>query len=81
MNDLIDNGLDLHVFEICRAASKEQELESQMDIIEEEWNEQVMVFTGYEEYVEICFDKAYPERLHEQLEDAQKILANMLTSK
>lgn len=84
LNDLIDNGLDLHVDEIkeiCKAAKKEQELESQMKIIEEEWNEQVLVFASYKDYGEICFDKVYTERLLEQLEDAQEILANMLTSK
>lgn len=84
LNDLIDNGLDLHVEEIkeiCKAAKKEQELESQMKIIEEEWNEQVLNFASYKDYGEVIFDKVYTERLLEQLEDAQEILANMLTSK
>lgn len=84
LNDLIDNDLDSHVDEIkdiCKAAKKEQELESQMKIIEEEWNEQVLSFRPYKDYGEICFDKVYTERLLEQLEDAQEILANMLTSK
>ena len=52
-----------------------------MQVIEEEWNEQVLVFAAYKDYGEICFDKAYTEKLLEQLEDAQEILANMLTSK
>ncbi|RNA30025.1 dynein gamma flagellar outer arm, partial [Brachionus plicatilis] len=84
LNDLIDIGLDLHSYEIeeiCKSAKKEQELESKMRTIEEEWNEQVLSFTNYKDYGEICFDKEYTERLLEQLEDAQEILANMLTSK
>ena len=84
LNDLLDNGLGKHVDEIqeiCKSAKKEQELESQMKIIEEEWNEQVLSFTAYKDYGEICFDKEYTERLLEQLEDAQETLANMLTSK
>ena len=84
LNDLIDIGLDLHaseIEEICYAAKKEQELESRMRIIEEEWNEQVLSFTVYKDYGEVCFDKEYTERLLEQLEDAQEVLAAMLTSK
>ena len=84
LNDLIDIGLDMHSFEIeeiCKAAKKEQELESKMRAIEEEWNEQVLSFSFYKDYGEIVFDKEYTERLLEQLEDAQEILANMLTSK
>lgn len=84
LNDLIDIGLDLHAYEIediCKSAKKEQELESKMRTIEEEWNEQVLSFCHYKDYGEICFDKEYTERLLEQLEDAQEILATMLTSK
>ena len=84
LNDLIDIGLDLHareIEEICKAAKKEQELESKMRAIEEEWNEQVLSFTHYKDYGEICFDREYTEHLLEQLEDAQEILATMLTSK
>jgi dynein heavy chain len=84
LNDLIDIGLDLHateIEEICFAAKKEQELESRMRSIEEEWNEQVLSFTHYKDYGEVCFDKEYTERLLEQLEDAQEVLAAMLTSK
>ena len=60
LNDLIDIGLDLHateIEEICFAAKKEQELESRMRSIEEEWNEQVLSFTHYKDYGEVCFDK------------------------
>jgi dynein heavy chain len=84
LNDLIDIGLDLHaseIEEICKAAKKEQELESRMRTIEEEWNEQVLSFSNYKDYGEVCFDKEYTERLLEQLEDAQEVLASMLTSK
>lgn len=84
LNDLIDIGFEMHALEIeeiCKAAKKEQELEIKMKSIEEEWNEQVLSFTNYKDYGEIIFDKAYTERLLEQLEDAQEILATMLTSK
>ena len=84
INDLIDIGLDSHAIEIeeiCKAAKKELELETKMRQIDEEWNEQVLVFKNYKDYGEVIFDKEYTERLLEQLEDAQEILANMLTSK
>jgi dynein heavy chain len=41
----------------------------------------VLSFSSYKDFGEICLDKAYTEQLLEQLEDAQEILANMLTSK
>ena len=84
INDLIDIELDLYeapIRDICKAAKKEQELEIKMRSIEEEWNEQVLVFISFKSYGEICFEKEYTERLLEQLEDAQETLANMLTSK
>ena len=84
LNDLIDIGFELRAIEIeeiCKAAKKEQELEIRMKTIEEEWNEQVLSFSNYKDYGEILFDKEYTERLLEQLEDAQEILATMLTSK
>lgn len=84
LNDLIDIGLEKHpreIEEICLSAKKEQELESKMRSIEEEWNEQVLSFNAYKDYGEICLDKRYTEQLLEQLEDAQEILANMLTSR
>ena len=84
LNDLIDIGFELYanqIEDICKAAKKEQELEIKMKSIEEEWNEQVLSFSSYKDYGEIIFDKTYTERLLEQLEDAQQILAAMLTSK
>ena len=84
LNDLVDIGLDLHkteIVEICKAAKKEQELETKMRTIEEEWNEQVLSFVSYKEYGEVCLDKFYTERLLEQLDDAQESLVSMLTSK
>jgi dynein heavy chain len=84
LSDLIDIGLEMHtreIEEICLSAKKEQELESKMRSIEEEWNEQVLSFSTYKDYGEICLDKKYTEQLLEQLEDAQEILANMLTSR
>lgn len=84
LNDLIDIGLEKHkreIEEICLSAKKEQELESKMRSIEEEWNEQVLSFNSYKDYGEICLDKRYTEELLEQLEDAQESLANMLTSR
>ncbi len=44
LDELVDSGLEKRVLEIgaiCGAAKREQELESQMRLIEEEWNEQV----------------------------------------
>jgi dynein heavy chain len=67
--------------EICKAAKKEQELETKMKTIEEEWNEQVLCFVNYKEHGEVCLDKPYTDHLLEQLEDAQESLAIMLTSK
>ena len=84
LNDIVDIGLDSHraeIEEICKAAKKEQELETKMRTIEEEWNEQVLSFVSYKEYGEVCLDKFYTERLLEQLDDAQESLVSMLTSK
>ena len=41
----------------------------------------MLSFAAYKDYGEVCFDKEYTERLLEQLEDAQEVLAAMLTSK
>ena len=60
LNDLVDVGLDRHaaaIQDICRSAKKEQELESRMRAIEEEWNEQTLNFVFYKDYGEIIFDK------------------------
>lgn len=84
LNDLVDIGLEKYtreIEEICLSAKKEQELESKMRSIEEEWNEQVLSFNSYKDYGEISLEKRYTEQLLEQLEDAQEVLANMLTSR
>lgn len=84
LNDIVDIGLELYksqIEEICKAAKKEQELETKMRTIEEEWNEQVLSFINYKDYGEICLDRDYTERLLEQLDDAQESLVSMLTSK
>jgi dynein heavy chain len=84
LNDIMDIGLELYkleIEEICKSAKKEQELENKMRTIEEEWNEQVLNFTNYKEYGEVCLDKDYTMRLLEQLDDAQESLVLMLSSK
>jgi dynein heavy chain len=48
---------------------------------EEEWTEQVLAFEHYKRRGPIYLDKVFTERLLEQLEDAQALLANMLTSR
>ena len=52
-----------------------------MRMTEEEWTEQVLAFEPYKRRGPIFLDKAFTERLLEQLEDAQALLANMLTSR
>ena len=61
--------------DICHAASREMELEVKMRITEEEWTEQVLAFEHYKKLGPIYLDKAFTERLLEQLEDAQALLA------
>ncbi|CAH1799095.1 unnamed protein product [Owenia fusiformis] len=81
---LLDIGLLKHkpeIEEIARCASREQELEIKMRITEEEWTEQVLQFEPYKKRGPIYLDKAFTERLLEQLEDAQALLAQMLTSR
>ena len=48
---------------------------------EEEWTEQVLNFEPYKRRGPMYLDKASTERLLEQLEDAQALLAQMLTSR
>lgn len=67
--------------EICLGASRELELEIKMRMTEEEWTEQVLAFEHYKRRGPIYLDKVFTERLLEQLEDAQALLANMLTSR
>ncbi|KAJ8314952.1 hypothetical protein KUTeg_007102 [Tegillarca granosa] len=81
---LLDIGLIQHkaeIEEICRGASRELELEIKMRVTEEEWTEQVLAFEHYKKRGPMFLDKAFTERLLEQLEDAQALLANMLTSR
>ena len=67
--------------EICHCASKELELEVKLRITEEEWTEQVLTFTEYKRRGPIYLEKDSMEHLLEQLENAQAILASMLTSR
>ncbi|XP_055954878.1 dynein axonemal heavy chain 8 [Patella vulgata] len=67
--------------EICRGASRELELEIKMRLTEEEWTEQVLNFEHYKKRGPMYLDKIFTERLLEQLEDAQALLASMLTSR
>ena len=52
-----------------------------MRAVEEEWTEQVLTFSNYKRRGPVLLVKEDSERLLEQLEDAQALLANMLTSK
>lgn len=67
--------------EISYCALKEQELETKMRQTEEEWTEQVLAFQPYKRRGPILLDKSFTERLMEQLEDSQAMLATMLTSR
>ncbi|XP_055889445.1 dynein axonemal heavy chain 8-like isoform X4 [Biomphalaria glabrata] len=81
---LLDIGLIKHkaeVEEICKGASRELELEIKMRLTEEEWTEQVLNFQHYKKRGPMYLDKAFTERLLEQLEDAEALLATMLTSR
>ncbi|XP_070190368.1 uncharacterized protein [Littorina saxatilis] len=81
---LLDIGLIKHkteIEEICRGASQELELEIKMRVTEEEWTEQVLNFEHYKRRGPMYLDKAFTQRLLEQLEDAEALLAVMLTSK
>lgn len=52
-----------------------------MRLTEEEWTEQVLSFENFKKRGPMYLDKAFTQRLLEQLEDAQALLANMLTSR
>lgn len=62
-------------------ANRELELEVKMRLTEEEWTEQVLTFEHYKRRGPIYLDKSFTQRLLEQLEDAQALLASMLTSR
>ncbi|XP_077973667.1 uncharacterized protein LOC120348568 isoform X2 [Styela clava] len=84
MGHLLDIGLLEHsaeIEQICNAANKELELEVKMRGIEEEWTEQVLSFENYKRRGPVLLVKEDSERLLELLEDAQALLATMLTSK
>lgn len=84
LSHLLDIGLIKHkleIEEICRGASQELELEIKMRVTEEEWTEQVLNFEHYKRRGPMYLDKAFTQRLLEQLEDAEALLAVMLTSK
>ena len=72
------NRHKVEIEEICHAASREMELEVKMRITEEEWTEQVLAFEHYKRLGPIYLDKAFTERLLEQLEDAQALLARLV---
>ncbi|CAK8694917.1 unnamed protein product [Clavelina lepadiformis] len=84
LGHLLDIGLlkrKDEIRDITVAASKELELEVKMRGVEEEWTEQVLTFDNYKRRGPVLLIKEDSERLLEQLEDAQALLANMLTSK
>ncbi|KAL5009692.1 hypothetical protein ScPMuIL_011997 [Solemya velum] len=84
LSHLLDIGLIKHrseIEDICRGAGRELELEIKMRMTEEEWTEQVLSFEHYKRRGPVYLDKVFTERLLEQLEDAQALLANMLTSR
>ncbi|XP_066429677.1 uncharacterized protein [Eleutherodactylus coqui] len=79
---LLDIGLlkfQNQIISIAKAAKKEMELEIKMRKMEEEWSEQVLSFKPYKNKVLLVKDESLI--LLEELEDAQVLLAQMLTSK
>ncbi|KAG9493712.1 hypothetical protein GDO78_001536 [Eleutherodactylus coqui] len=79
---LLDIGLikfQNQIISIAKAAKKEMELEIKMRKMEEEWSEQVLSFKPYKNKVLLVKDESLS--LLEELEDAQVLLAQMLTSK
>ncbi|KAM5165175.1 dynein axonemal heavy chain 5-like [Mantella aurantiaca] len=64
---------------IAKAAKKEMDLEIKMRKVEEEWSEQVLSFKPYKKKVVLV--KGDSMLLLEELEDAQVLIAQMLTSK
>ncbi|XP_077343463.1 dynein axonemal heavy chain 5-like [Lithobates pipiens] len=64
---------------IAKAAKKEMDLEIKMRKVEEEWSEQVLNFKPYKNKVVLVKEDSM--LLLEEMEDAQVLLAQMLTSK
>lgn len=67
--------------EICLSASREFEFEIKQRVIEDEWNEQMLIFEYYKNCGFMFLDKVFIERLLEQLEDVQVFLVSMFIFK
>ncbi|XP_075255403.1 dynein axonemal heavy chain 5-like isoform X4 [Convolutriloba macropyga] len=67
--------------EICANAGLELELEMKLRMTEEEWGEQVLIVEHYKRRGKVFLNKNSSKKVLEQLEDAQALLAGMLTSK
>lgn len=67
--------------EICLSASREFEFEIKQRVIEDEWNEQMLIFEYYKNRGFMFLDKVFIERLLEQLEDVQVFLVSMFIFK
>lgn len=81
---LLDINLINHsdsIEEICYNAAHEQQLEIRLKQTEDEWTDQVLIFTHYKKRGNIYLDKKHTERLLEQLDDSKAMLATMLTSR
>ncbi|XP_044146080.1 dynein axonemal heavy chain 5-like isoform X2 [Bufo gargarizans] len=79
---LLDIGLlkfKKQLMSIAKAAKKEMELEIKMRKVEEEWSEQILSFRPYKNKVLLVKDESLI--LLEELEDAQVLIGQMLTSK
>ncbi|XP_053567991.1 uncharacterized protein LOC128657631 [Bombina bombina] len=84
VSHLLDIGLlkyQKELISIAKAAQKEMEVEIKMRKVEEEWTEQVLTFSNYKNRGPIYLVEDDALRLLEGLEDAQVLLAQMLTSK
>ncbi|XP_018425842.1 PREDICTED: dynein gamma chain, flagellar outer arm-like [Nanorana parkeri] len=82
VSHLLDTGLlkfKDQLISIAKAAKKEMDLEIKMRKVEEEWSEQVLSFKPYKNKVVLVKEDSM--LLLEELEDAQVLLAQMLTSK
>nr|DBA26446.1 TPA: hypothetical protein GDO54_010703 [Pyxicephalus adspersus] len=82
VSHLLDIGLlkfQDQLISIAKAAKKEMDLEIKMRKVEEEWSEQVLSFKPYKNKVVLVKEDSM--LLLEELEDAQVLLAQMLTSK
>ncbi|CAH2249071.1 Hypothetical predicted protein [Pelobates cultripes] len=71
----------VELMSIAKVAKKEMDFEIQMRKVEEEWSEQVLSFTPYKNRGLVLLVKEDALKLLEELENAQILLAQMLTSK